>query len=358
MTSAGVGEGGLSWRQIFGIQTDDFYAMGDWGLARKIGGALWLGGATIALLLFPLAPLDDASIGDSGWIVGGAMIVFAYGVALGLLRSGSRIGPGGILALNYVAVGVIVILMWLHGGFAPYTELLAMPLVYTAAVHPPRRTLVFVLVTGLALLSPLLYAPEQTFAEELARFLLWSGLAMAATVYTAKVRVDRQGLLALSDEARIEARLDPLTGLGHRRAFNEALSAATLRSSRTHTDLRVIIADLDSFKAINDHHGLPAGDRCLRDVAQVIDHTVRQPDSCFRWGGDEFVVVADVDREGAAKLSERLKSAVRDGCRRPDGEPVTLHIGAAQLGDDGADPAALLAEASAALKATGGASSH
>ncbi len=46
------------------------------------------GSATIALLLFPLAPLDDASIGDSGWIVGGAMIVFAYGVALGLLRSG------------------------------------------------------------------------------------------------------------------------------------------------------------------------------------------------------------------------------------------------------------------------------
>ncbi|MFN8150395.1 MAG: GGDEF domain-containing protein [Solirubrobacterales bacterium] len=346
-------DGRFNWRQILGVRTADFYAMADWGLARKIGGALWLAGATIALLLFPLAPLDDSSLGDAGWIVGGTIIVLAYGVAVVLLRSGSRISPDGILALNYVAVVFIVVLMWLHGEFAPYTELLALPLIYTAAVHPPRRTLVFVLFTGLALLSPLLYAPEQSVAEELARFLLWSGLAIAATVFTAKVRIERQGLRALSDEARTEARLDPLTGLGNRRAFNEALAAATLRSSRTHTDLSVIIADLDSFKAINDRFGLPAGDRCLREVARVIDETVRQPDSSFRWGGDEFVVVADVDREGAAKLAERLKDAVRSSCRRPDGGPVTLHIGAAQLGDDGADPSALLAEASAALKATG-----
>ncbi len=97
--------------------------------------------------------------------------------------------------------------------------------------------------------------------------------------------------------------MDPLTGLGNRRAFDEALAAATLRSSRTHTDLSVIVADLDSFKAINDAYGLPAGDRCLREVARAIDDAVRQPDSSFRWGGDEFVVVADVDQAGAQGLA-------------------------------------------------------
>lgn len=343
----------LNWRQLFDVDYADFYAMTDLGLAKNIGGGLWLSGATIALLMFPLAPLDGSELGDWGWLVGALVVLSAYGIGIRMLRFGETISMNEILVLNYIAVGVIAVLMWLHGAFAPYTELLLLPLLYTAAAHPPRRTLVFILVTGLALASPLLYDPEQTASVQLARFLLWSGLAIVATVYTAKVRIERQGLLALSDEARSEARLDPLTGLGNRRAFDETLAVAALRSNRTHTDLSVIIADLDSFKEINDRYGLPAGDRCLRDVARTIEETVRRPDSCFRWGGDEFVVVADVNRAGAARLAERLGRAVSVHCRRPDGSPLTLHVGTAQLGESGADPATLLAQASAALKTPG-----
>lgn len=324
--------------------------MVDFGLAKRIGGALWLGGATIAAILLPLAPPDSSQLGDAGWIVAAAIVLLAYAVAARFLLFPQGVSPNEILALSYVGVGSITILMWLYGAFAPYTELLLLPLLYTAAVHPPRRVLVFIVVTGLALASPLLYAEEQTLGEELARFLLWSGFAIAATVYTAKVRLERHDLLTAGDAARSEARVDPLTGLGNRRAFDEALAAATLRSSRTRTDLSVIVADLDSFKAINDTYGLPAGDDCLRDVARVIDDTVRRPDSCFRWGGDEFVVVADVDRPGADQLAERLSREVSERCRRPDGKPVTLHVGTAELGQQGSDPASLLGAASKALK--------
>ena len=90
-------------------------------------------------------------------------------------------------------------------------------MLYTAAVHPPRRVLLFVGVTGLALALPLFYAEEQTFAEEFGRFVLWSGLAIAATAYTAKVRIDRHVLLTSSGEAHSEARVDSLTGLGNPR---------------------------------------------------------------------------------------------------------------------------------------------
>lgn len=341
------------WRQAISVGNAEFYATTDVEIAKKIGGGLWFAGATIALLMFPLAPLDQSALGDWGWLVGALTVIFAYGIGIRMLRFGGAISMNEILILNYIAVGVISVLMWLHGGFAPYTELLALPLLYTAAAHPPRRVLAFVAVTGVALALPLLYDPEQTVSVQLARFLLWSGLAIAATVYTAKVRLERQRLRTVSDEAHSEARLDPLTGLGNRRAFDEALAAAAARSSRTGSDLSVIVADLDSFKAINDRFGLPAGDRLLRDVARAIDETVRRPDSCFRWGGDEFVVIADVDRAGAAKLADRLDRAVGARCRRPDGAPVTLHIGAAQRGDSGTDPATLLAEASAALKAPG-----
>ncbi len=349
----GVERQRLDWRQVIGVRSADFYAMSDLDLAKRIGGGLWLAGGTIALLMFPLAPLDESALGAWGWLVGALIVLFAYGIGIRMLRFGDAISMNEILALNYIAVVVIAVLMWLHGAFAPYTELLALPLLYTAAAHPPRRTLVFIVFTGLALASPLLYDPEQTVSVQLARFLLWSGLAIAASVYTAKVRIERQGLLALSDEARSEARLDPLTGLGNRRAFDETLSVAASRSSRTQADLSVIVADLDSFKAINDRYGLPAGDRCLRDVARTIDETVRRPDSCFRWGGDEFVVVADVDRAGAARLAERLSRAVSARCQRPDGTPVTLHVGTAQLGESSSDPASLLAAASAALKTPG-----
>ncbi len=348
--------GRLGWRQLLAVRSADFYAMTDTALAKKIGGALWLSGATIALLLFPLAPLDQSPLGDWGWLVGALIVLSAYGVGIRMLWFGDAITMNEVLALNYLAVAAIAVLKWLYGAFAPYTELLAVPLLYTAAAHPPRRALAFIAVTGLALASPLLYDAAQTVSVPLARFLLWSGLAVAVTIYTATIRVERQGLLELSDEARSEARLDPLTGLGNRRAFDETLAVAALRSSRTHTDLSVIVADLDSFKAINDRYGLPAGDRCLREVARTIDETVRRPDACFRWGGDEFVVVADVDQAGADRLAERLGRAVGDRCRRPDGTPVTLHVGTAQLGASGADPATLLVEASAALKTPGSSS--
>jgi diguanylate cyclase (GGDEF)-like protein len=327
--------------------------MADLSIARRIGGGLWLGGATIAAILIPLAPLDNSSIGDAGWFLGSVIILFAFGVAIRFLRFGDRVGPNEMLALNYVAAVLVGVLMWLNGAFAPYTELLALAVLYTAAVHPPRRVLAFVAFSGLVLASPLIYDGDQALAEDLARFLLWSGLAIAATVFTSNVRIERASLLAISSEARSEARIDPLTGLGNRRAFDETLAAATLRSSRTHSPLSVIIADLDSFKAINDNHGLPAGDRTLKEVAGVIDDAVRRPDSCFRWGGDEFVIVADVDHDGAAKLAGRLAREVAGRCRRPDGGPVTLHVGTAEAAEQGGDPGSLLAAASSALKPPG-----
>lgn len=345
--------GGSILSRAFAIRSADFYAMSDFELTKRLGGALWLSGATIAAVLLPLAPPDNSSLGDSGWLLAIGVVLFAYGVAARFMLQPDRVSANEILALNYVALGLIACLMWLYGESAPYTELLLLPLLYTAAAHPLRRLLPFIAATGLALASPLLYPGNQTLAPELARFLLWGGMAIAASVYASKIRLERRDLQARGDEARSEARLDPLTGLGNRRAFDEALAAAEHRSGRTHTKLSVIIADLDSFKAINDTYGLPVGDECLRDVARVIDAAVRRPDSCFRWGGDEFVVVADVNRAGAERLAERISRRVAELCRRPDGEPVLLHVGTAELGVQGSDPASLLATASAALKPAG-----
>lgn len=341
-----------TWREIMSVRSADAYRSADMDLARQLGGLLWLMGAIVVAVLLPLAPPTESSIGSAGWFIAAALIVSSVVLAGRLLRrSDPAVSPTELLLHSVVAVVAAGVLMWLADDPGSYSELLLFSTLYVAAVHPPRRVLGFLVVLALALGMPLLYAEgDSLLAGQVGRFLIWSGLAIVATAFTSRVRFQRAGLLRQGIEARVEARADPLTDLGNRRAFDEAMTAATARARRNGTALSAILIDLDSFKSINDEHGLVAGDRCLRQVADVLRDTVRRPDSCFRWGGDEFVVLADVDRVGAERLAARLGAEVTDLCRRPDGSPVLLHNGTAQFGSDGSDGEDLLASASAALK--------
>ncbi len=173
---------------------------------------------------------------------------------------------------------------------------------------------------------------SSTLASQTAgRLIIWAALGCVAMVFTARVRTQRLALLHERHEASAQARCDPLTGLGNRRAFDEALGAALERVARSAKPLSVIVADLDAFKGINDQWGHLFGDECLRDVAGILREVVRVPDSCFRWGGDEFAVLADGDLAGADVLRGRIAEAVRDGCQTPDGKPLNVRFGAAQL---------------------------
>lgn len=96
-------------------------------------------------------------------------------------------------------------------------------------------------------------------------------------------------------DLRVQATTDPLTGLGHHRAFHARLNAPVAGRR-----VAVIVVDLDSFKTVNDDLGHVAGDRVLRGVAAVMRAAVRDGDDVFRIGGDEFAVLADADDDAAA----------------------------------------------------------
>jgi diguanylate cyclase (GGDEF)-like protein len=165
----------------------------------------------------------------------------------------------------------------------------------------------------------------------------------------AGVREQRIGLTREGERARRLARVDALTGLGNRRAFDEALATEIARAERAGAPLSVLVADLDGFKAINDRWGHLAGDRCLKEVAGAIRAAVREPDSCFRWGGDEFaVLLPGTDTADAEQVSTRLAESVAEECTSPGGQPMTIAWGTALLGD-GQTPEGLLAAADAAL---------
>ena len=111
---------------------------------------------------------------------------------------------------------------------------------------------------------------------------------------------------------QILATRDGLTGLGNRRAFDEALVREHRRATRDGECLALIMIDVDRFKSFNDCYGHPAGDECLKQVAHAIAATIRRPgDLAARYGGEEFVVLLpNTDEKGAAEVAERVRLAV------------------------------------------------
>lgn len=104
---------------------------------------------------------------------------------------------------------------------------------------------------------------------------------------------------------------DELTGLGNKRALHAQLHREAERSLRNNTPLSVILLDLDYFKKINDTFGHVAGDQVLRTMAKTLKAHARQSDACFRYGGEEFLIVLESTQQIQAMLvAERLREAI------------------------------------------------
>lgn len=145
-------------------------------------------------------------------------------------------------------------------------------------------------------------------------------------------------LLAAKEELEKAVRTDPLTGLGNRLAFQEALEREVSCARRYATPLSLLIIDVDNFKAVNDTLGHPEGDKVLARIAGLLRAGCRQCDLPFRIGGDEFAVIlpragAEEARTVAARLREKIagEAITGPGVRLP----VCLSVGAATLDPQG-----------------------
>lgn len=96
---------------------------------------------------------------------------------------------------------------------------------------------------------------------------------------------------------------DPLTQLPNRALFEDRLQQSLARARREQGMLALCFIDLDKFKEVNDQYGHAAGDLCLKKVAELLLHSVRETDTVARLGGDEFVIVMDAVTEQSAVLS-------------------------------------------------------
>jgi diguanylate cyclase (GGDEF)-like protein len=110
-----------------------------------------------------------------------------------------------------------------------------------------------------------------------------------------------------------QARVDVLTGLPNRRAFDERLAHALARSRRAEQPMALIFLDIDHFKQINDTYGHGIGDGVLTEFARRLRHSVRLTDTVARLAGDEFVVILESlkARDEAALVARKIAEAIR-----------------------------------------------
>lgn len=151
---------------------------------------------------------------------------------------------------------------------------------------------------------------------------------------------------------------DPLTALGNRRRFDQALASEWNRAAREKYPLGVLIIDIDHFKAFNDTRGHAAGDECLKAVAGALQkHCTRPGDVVCRWGGEEFtVILPGADAAGSAYVAGELVRVVQElGLEHgaSDTAPVVTISAGAASGRPAAEGSAtaLLEKADAALYA-------
>jgi diguanylate cyclase (GGDEF)-like protein len=155
---------------------------------------------------------------------------------------------------------------------------------------------------------------------------------------------NRRQLQALRQMANV----DPLTGAGNRRA--QSLKLATLQAifRRNQTAASLLILDIDFFKQINDVHGHIVGDQVLVDLCDLLRRHTRATESLYRYGGEEFVLVAQqTGLEAAINLAEKLRQLVAQALFAA-GVELTVSIGVAQL-RCGEEPECWLRRADAAL---------
>lgn len=139
-------------------------------------------------------------------------------------------------------------------------------------------------------------------------------------------------LAAAKADLAIKAETDELTGLGNRRQFDAMLEREWQRATRDGTAIALLMIDIDRFKAYNDGFGHPAGDACLRRIAQAIRHALHRPaDQAARYGGEEFAaVLPKTDLAGARHIAEVIRTAVRTlAIAHPAGGTVSVSIGVA-----------------------------
>ncbi len=269
----------------------------------------------------------------------------------------NRPAPTDLLLASSVAwagmVGTMTLLCFLSGDpllqiLAPLTMMGILSGIVTRNYAAPRLAVAMIVLCDM----PLKIALPLYYGD--AWFLLAAGLglifAVATGITTVRLNHTYVEVLLAKRENQRRATHDPLTGLLNRTGLMDGLAARLPAGDKS---LALLYLDLDGFKAVNDCFGHGVGDALLIEVAGRIAAAIPPDWEAARLGGDEFVILAGGDRAHeaaivAAHLIEAVKAPCDLGPDCPGGLGIGVSVGIAWAAP-GMEPAALLAEADAAL---------
>lgn len=163
-------------------------------------------------------------------------------------------------------------------------------------------SLLLTLATYLAYLwsSAALQMTPYGFTQTLGALILCS---IFAYLYE-KIRTQQESKLQQS------AQCDPLTGLLNRRGFETVACSALRQAAYANHPCSVVLLDLDDFKKVNDTQGHESGDLLLKELSDLLRAQTRSSDIIARWGGEEFLLLLQTDKDGALQLSEKIRAAI------------------------------------------------
>ncbi|HTY02228.1 MAG TPA: GGDEF domain-containing protein [Rhodocyclaceae bacterium] len=186
-----------------------------------------------------------------------------------------------------------------------------------------RRAAMAIVVVALAvlLIAGGLARPPAEAASVVATILVSSFLTYVFAHRTSMQRAELEKL----------ASRDPLTGVFNRRALLEEIQRMFRTFQRDGRECGLLVLDLDHFKEVNDRLGHVVGDQTLVRFARLVEKSVRQSDRLFRFGGEEFVLLApSTTRAGLTAMAAHLRRTVEQQFA-DNGNPLTVSIGGAAL---------------------------
>ena len=123
---------------------------------------------------------------------------------------------------------------------------------------------------------------------------------------------EKNKMQSLANQLNELSKLDGLTGIANRRAFDERMGLEWARNMRSEKPLALILCDIDYFKPYNDHYGHMEGDTCLNRIAHILhDYARRSGDIAARYGGEEFIVILpETTLEDAVKVTRAIRNKI------------------------------------------------
>lgn len=185
------------------------------------------------------------------------------------------------------------------------------------------RSAVIVNLIAILLVVPIAWRLGRTLDS----FAMLSSLFIGSTMAYLFARITEQQRKRLE----IFASQDPLTLVGNRRLMDEELRLCVEDFTRYQTPATLIVLDLDNFKAINDKFGHSIGDQLLIDIGKLLRARLRKTDRAFRFGGEEFVLLArNTGLEEAAIIAENIRLQITQDIIGPEGS-ISASFGCATI---------------------------